>query len=241
LSLGFGDGDPGGPGLICGGQPGAGRRVSGVGLGLGVDGAEDLEFVGGGLVFPGREPLLVADRVAGVFSAGHPAGLGLGPAGVFGDLLAHQVDRAPARRRAVAGGVLADPGAEPAVDGLGAGGEPVHDLLGDAADFGAVPVGAPGHGVAHREQPLFEGPVDGDPVQVAELVEVLPVGGPPLVVGAVGPLHGVKDCQVDVQLGVSVPADRVQPGGGDEAFAVPPLPRGGRVVPGADVAGHGLE
>ena len=241
LSLRFGDGDPCGPGLIRVGQPGGARRASGVGLGLGVDGAEDLELVGGGLVFPGLEPLLVGDLVAGVLPAGHPLGLGLGPAGVPGDLLAHQVDRAPARRLAVRGRVLADPRAEPAVDGPGPGGEPVHDLLGDAADFGAVPVGALGHGVAHGQQPLFEGPVDGDPVQVPELVEVLPVSGAPGVVGSVGALDGVEHGEVDVQLGIPVPADRVQPGGRDESFPVPPLPRGGRVMSGADVAGHGLE
>ena len=127
------------------------------------------------------------------------------------------------------------------VDGLGAGGELVHDLLGDAADFGAVPVGALDHGVAHVEQPLLVGPVDGDPVQVPELVEVLPVGGAPLVVGPVGALDGVEDGQVDVQLGVPVPADGVQPGGRDESFPVAPFPGVLGVVPGADVAGHGLE
>jgi hypothetical protein len=55
-----------------------------------------------------------------------------------------------------------------------------------------LPTSAPfpsalGHGVSHGQQTLFEGPVGGDAVQVAELVEVLPVGGPPLVVGTVGP------------------------------------------------------
>ena len=179
--------------------------------------------------------------MAGDLPSGHPLGFGLGPAGVLGDLLAHQVDRAPARRFAVPGRVLVDPRAEPAVDGPGAGGELVHDLLGDAADFGAVPVGALDHGVAHVEQPLLVGPVDGDAVQVAELVEVLPVGGAPLVVGAVGALDGVEDGQVDVQLGVSVPADGVQPGGGDEAFPVPPFAGVLGVVAGPDVAGHGLE
>jgi hypothetical protein len=241
LSLRFGDGDPCGPRLVRGGQfAGAGGARS-VGLGLGVDGAEDLEFVGGGLLFPCPESFLVGYRVPGDLASGHPFGLGLGPAGVLGDLLAHQVDRAPARRFAVLSGVLVDPCAESAVDGLGAGGELVHDLLGDAADFGAVPVGAVGHGVAHVEQPLLVGPVDGDPVEVAELVEVLPVGGAPGVVGPVGALDGVEDGQVDVQLGVSVAADGVQPGGGDESFAVAPFAGVFGVVPGPDVAGHGLE
>jgi hypothetical protein len=40
---------------------------------------------------------------------------------------------------------------------------------------------------------------------VAELVEVLPVGGPPRVVGPVGALDGVEDGQVDVQLGIPRP------------------------------------
>ena len=81
----------------------------------------------------------------------------------------------------------------------------------------------------------------GDPVQVPELVEVLPVSGPPLVVNTVGALDGVEDGQVNVQLGISVPADRVQPRGRDEPFAVPPFPGVLGMVPGADVAGHGLE
>ena len=241
LSLRFCDGDPCGPGLVRGGQLEGPRRACGVGLGLGVDGAEDLELVGGGLLFPGLEPFLVGHLMAGDLAAGHPLGLGLGPPGVLGDLLAHQVDRAPARRLAVPGRVLVHPCAEPAVDGPGPGGEPVHDLLGDAADFGAVPVGAPGHGVAHVQQPLLEGPVDGDPVQVAELVEMLPVSSAPYVVGAVGALDGVEDGQVDVQLRVPVPADRVQPRSRYETFAVPPFPRGRRVVPGPHIAGHGLE
>ena len=46
---------------------------------------------------------------------------------------------------------------------------------------------------------------------------------------------------MDVQLGVPVPADGVQPGGGDEAFAVPPFAGVLGVVAGPDVAGHGLE
>ena len=121
------------------------------------------------------------------------------------------------------------------------GGELVHDMLGDAADFGAVPVGALDHGAAHVQEPLLVGPVDGDAVQVAELVEVLPVGGAPLVVGAVGALEGVEDGQVDVQQGISVAADGMHPGGGDESFAVPPFAGVFGVVPGPDVAAHGLE
>jgi hypothetical protein len=79
------------------------------------------------------------------------------------------------------------------------------------------------------------------PYRVAELVEVLPVSRAPGVVGTVGALDGVQDREVDVQLRVTVSADRVQPGGGDESLPVPPLPRVLGVVPGADVAGHGLE
>ena len=67
------------------------------------------------------------------------------------------------------------------------------------------------------------------------------VQGPPLVVGAVGALDPVPDRDVHVQLRVAVAGQVVQEQAGDQAVAVAPLPRAGRMVPGAGVGGVPLQ
>ena len=67
------------------------------------------------------------------------------------------------------------------------------------------------------------------------------VQGPPLVVGAVGALDPVPDRDVHVQLRVAVAGQVVQEQAGDQAGAVAPLPRAGRMVPGAGVGGVPLQ
>ena len=64
---------------------------------------------------------------------------------------------------------------------------------------------------------------------------------PPLVVGAVGALDPVPDRHVHVQLRVAVAGQVVQEQAGDQAVAVAPLPRAGRMVPGAGVGGVPLQ
>ncbi len=59
----------------------------------------------------------------------------------------------------------------------------------------------------------------------------------PLLVGPVGALHPVPDRDVHVQVRAAVAADVVQEHAGDQAGPVPPLPRPGRMVPGASVGG----
>jgi hypothetical protein len=61
------------------------------------------------------------------------------------------------------------------------------------------------------------------------------VQGPPPVVGSVTALGPVPDRDVDVQLGVPVAGQVVQEQAGDQAAAVPPLPRPGGMVPGPGV------
>ena len=63
------------------------------------------------------------------------------------------------------------------------------------------------------------------------------IQGPPLVVGAVGALDPVPDRHVHVQLRVAVPGQVVQEQAGGQAGAVAPLPRAGRMVPGAGIGG----
>ena len=62
-----------------------------------------------------------------------------------------------------------------------------------------------------------------------------------LSVGTVGALDPVPDRHVDVQLRVAVPGQVVQEQAGDQAVAVAPLPRAGRMVPGAGVGGVPLQ
>jgi hypothetical protein len=61
------------------------------------------------------------------------------------------------------------------------------------------------------------------------------VQGPPPVVGSVTALGPVPDRDVDVQLGVPVAGQVVQEQAGDQAAAVPPLPRPGGMVPGPGI------
>ena len=67
------------------------------------------------------------------------------------------------------------------------------------------------------------------------------IQGPPLLVGAVGALDPVPDRHVHVQLRVAVAGQVVQEQAGDQAVAVAPLPRAGRMVPGAGVGGVPLQ
>jgi hypothetical protein len=64
---------------------------------------------------------------------------------------------------------------------------------------------------------------------------------PPLAVGAVGALDPVPDRRVHVQLRVAVAGQVVQEHAGDQAIPVAPLPRAGRMVPGAGVCGVPLQ
>ena len=126
-------------------------------------------------------------------------------------------------------------------DGDGAGAEQVHDVLADPADLGAVAVGPGHHRVPQRGQPGLHDPVgdwgDGEPL----VVQGAGVQGPPFAVGAVGALDPVPDRDVHVQLRVAVAGQVVQEQAGDQAVAVPPLPRAGGMVPGAGVGGVPLE
>ena len=131
--------------------------------------------------------------------------------------------------------VLAGETVQFAGDGDGAGAEQVHHVLGDPADLGAVPVGPRHHDVAERGQPGLQGPVGdrGDAEPLA--VQGAGVQGPPRVVGAVAALDPVPDRDVHVQLRVAVAGQVVQEQAGDQAAAVPPLPRPGGMVPGPGV------
>ena len=198
---------------------------------------QGVHFAARGLGFPGGEPL----RRGGLGRAGLPgdgaAGLGLGAAGVLPGLLVQQPQRAPRRRLAVHRLVLAGEPVQLAGDGDGAGAEQVHHVLADPADLGAVAVRPGHHDVAEGGQLGLQDPVgdrgDGEPL----VVQAAGVQGPPLVVGAVGALDPVPDRDVHVQLRVAVAGQVVQEQAGDQAGAVAPLPRAGRMVPGAGVGG----
>ena len=162
---------------------------------------------------------------------------GLGAAGVLPGLLVQQPQRAPGRRPAVHRLVVAGQAVQLAGDRDRAGGEQVHHVLADPADLGAVAVRPGHHHVAEGGQLGFQDPVgdrgDGEPL----VVQRAGVQGPPLGVGAVGALDPVPDRHVHVQLRVAVPGQVVQEQAGDQAGAVAPLPRAGRMVPGAGVGG----
>ena len=189
------------------------------------------------LGFPGGEPL----RRGGFRGAGLPgdgaARLGLGAAGVLPGLLVQQPQRAPGRRLAVHGLVLAGEPVQLAGDRDGAGAEQVHHVLADPADLGAVAVRPGHHGIAQRGQPGLQDPVgdrgDGEPLAV----QGARVQRPPLLISLVGALDPVPDRHVDVQLRVAVPGQVVQEQAGDQAVAVPPLPRARGMVPGPGVGG----
>ena len=199
------------------------------------------QFTVHGLGLPGGEPL----RRGGLRCTGPPgeraARLGFGAAGVLPGLLVQQPERAPGRRLAVQRLVLAGEPSEFAGDGDGAGAEQVHDVLGNAADLGAVAVGPGHHFVAQRRQSGLQDPV-GDRGHAEPLaVQGAGVQGAPLVVGAVGALDPVPDRDVHMQLRVTVAGQVVQEQAGDQAAAVPPLPRLRRMVPGPGVGGMPVE
>ena len=85
----------------------------------------------------------------------------LAAAGVLPGLLVQQPQRAPARRGAVAGFVLVGQPLEFPGDRDGAGAEQVDHVLADAADLGAVAVGAGHHHVAQSGQLCLHQPVGG--------------------------------------------------------------------------------
>ena len=137
--------------------------------------------------------------------------------------------------------VLAGEPVQLAGDGDRAGAEQVHHVLADPADLGAVAVRPGHHRVAEGGQLGLQDPVgdrgDGEPL----VVQAARVQGPPLVVGAVGALDPVPDRDVHVQLRVAVAGQVVQEQAGGQAVAVAPLPRAGRMVPGAGVGGVPLQ
>ena len=126
-------------------------------------------------------------------------------------------------------------------DGDRAGAEQVHQVLADPADLSAVPIRPRHHRVPERGQPGLHPPVgdggDAEPL----VVQGAGVQGPPLAVGAVGPLDPVPDRDVHVELRVAVPGQVVQEQAGDQAIPVTPLPRAGGMVPGAGVGGVPLQ
>ena len=243
VPLDFGDGDPRRRALgrivqhgpctsgILGGEPGD----------LLVHGRQGVHFTVHGLCFPGGQPL----RRGRFGSAGLPGDraprLGLGAPGVLPGLLVQQPQGAAGRRLAVLVLVLFREPFQLAGDGDCTGAEQVHDLLADAADLGAVAVGPRHHGVAESGQPGLQDPVGdrghGQPLAV----QGAGVQGPPLAVGAVCPLDPVPDRHVHVELRVAVPGQVVQEQAGDQAVAVPPLPRAGGMVPGPRVGGVPLQ
>ena len=237
MLLDFGDGDPRRP--LLGRVVEDGRHpvsVAGrVGGYLLVYLRQRLDFPAGGLGFPRGQPL----GVGGFGAAGLPgqgaAGGVLAAAGVLPGLLVQQPQRAPARRAAVAGLVLVGQPLQFPGDRDGAGAEGVDDVLADAADLGAVPVGAGHHHVPQAGQLCLHQPVggggDGEPL----VVQRPGVQGAPFPVGTVGALDPVPDRHVHVQLRVSVAADVMQEQRGGQAVAVAPLPRRGGVVAGAGV------
>ena len=93
------------------------------------------------------------------------------------------------------------------------------------------------HGVAQRGQPGLHDPVGHRGDREPLVVQAAGVQRAPFVIGAVGALHPVPHGYVHVQVRVAVAADVVQEHAGDQAVTVPPLPRPGRMVPGAGVGG----
>ncbi len=232
-----------------GGAPGriiqhrrCGRGVlGGVPGGLLVHRGQRAHFPVHGLCFPGSEPL----RPGGFGGAGVPGDgatrLVLGAAGVLPGLLVQQPQRPPTGRLAVLALVfLGEPFQFPG-DGDGAGAEQVHHVLADPADLGAVAVRARHHRVAEGGQPGLQAPVGGRGDAEPLAVQGAGVQGPPFGVGAVGALDPVPDRHVHVQLRVAVAGQVVQEQAGDQAVAVPPLPRAGRMVPGPGVSGAPLQ
>ena len=119
----------------------------------------------------------------------------------------------------------------------GAGAEQVDHVLADAADLGAVAVGAGHHHIAQPGQLCLHQPVGGGGDAEPLAVQRPGVQGAPFAVGLVAALDPVPDRHVDVQLRVSVAADVMQEQRGGQAVAVAPLPRRGGVVAGAGVGG----
>jgi hypothetical protein len=133
--------------------------------------------------------------------------------------------------------VLADQGFQFGGQCPGSRAEQVHDVLGDPADLGAVAVLARHHDVPQCGQPGLHHPGghrgEGEPL----VVQAAGIQRAPLLISAVGALHAVPDGHVDVQVRVAVAADVVQERAGDQPVPVPPLPRAGRMVPGAGTGG----
>ena len=122
-----------------------------------------------------------------------------------------------------------------------AGAEQVHHVLADAAYLGAVAVGPGHHGIPERGQPGLQAPVR-DRGHAEPLVMQGPgVQGPPLAVCPVGALDAVPDRDVHMQLRVAVTGQVMQEQAGDQAAAVPPLPRPRGMVPGPGVGGMPVE
>ena len=202
---------------------------------------QGVHFAPHGLGFPGNEALR-GGRFGGAGLPGDgAAGCALAAPGVLPRLLVQQPQRAPGQRLAVHRLVLPCEPVQLAGDRDRTGAEQVHDLLADAADLGAVAIGPGHHGITQRGQLGFQDPVgdrcDGEPL----VVQAAGVQGPPLLVGAVSALDAVPDRDVHVELRVAVAGQMMQEQAGHQASTVTPLPRAGRMVPGAGVGGVPLQ
>ena len=243
MGLHLGDRDPRGRALgriIQHRRCGSGVR-GGEGRDLAVHRRQRGQFAVHGLGFPGSKPLRRSRLRRTGLPGQRAAGIGLGAAGVLPGLLVQQPQRAPGRRRAVHRLVLPGKTVEFAGDGDGAGAEQVHDVLGDPADLGAVAVGPGHHDIAERGQPGLQAPVRDRGHAEPLAVQGPGIQGPPRVVGSVGALDAVPDRDVHVQLRVTIAGEMVQEQAGDQAAAVPPLPRPHGMVPGPGVGGMAVE